>query len=220
MSVRHRLILVGKPAANNRQRRWPVSASAMAVLGWIASGSLATLTAQASPLADYGPAAELTGIAQWHNGPALRMADLRGKVVLINFWTYSCINCIRTLPYISQWHAQYQAQGLVAIGVHTPEFAYERDASRVAVAIARLRLLYPVAQDNRYATWHRYENRYWPASYLIDKGGRIRMKHFGEGNYAGTDGAIRQLLADGGPAKEGQDNTASFRSRLKREGSQ
>jgi thiol-disulfide isomerase/thioredoxin len=175
----------------------PISASAVVALGVLmASSGLATFTAQASTLADYGPAPEITGIQQWHNSPALSMASLRGKVVLVDFWTYSCINCIRTLPYVSKWHEQYKGQGLVVVGVHTPEFPYERDAKNVATAIQRFSLRYPVAQDNRYATWRDYGNQYWPASYLIDKQGRVRMKHFGEGNYAETESAIRQLLAE------------------------
>jgi thiol-disulfide isomerase/thioredoxin len=151
----------------------------------------------AASLPDYGPAPELAGITQWHNGPALSMASQRGKVVLVDFWTYACVNCIRTLPYVSKWYEQYKGQGLVVIGVHTPEFGYERDKDNVAKAIARFGLRYPVAQDNRYATWQAYDNQYWPAFYLVDRQGRIRLKHVGEGEYAQTEQAIRQLLQEG-----------------------
>jgi thiol-disulfide isomerase/thioredoxin len=171
--------------------------AALIRLGMLAAGAgLALPSARSSTMVDYGPAPEIGGIHQWHNSPALSVGALRGKVVLIDFWTYSCINCIRTLPYVRKWHETYKDQGLVIIGVHTPEFPYEKDVRNVARAIERYKLGYAVAQDNRYATWTNFDNEYWPAVYLIDKQGRVRMKHVGEGHYAETEKAIRTLLAE------------------------
>jgi hypothetical protein len=126
------------------------------------------------------------------------MAGLRGKVVLVDFWTYSCINCIRTLPYVEGWYQKYAAEGLVIVGVHTPEFAFEHDTGNVAAAIARFGITYPVAQDNEYSTWSAFGNEYWPADYLIDATGHIRSQHFGEGDYNQTESEIRALLAEAG----------------------
>jgi cytochrome c biogenesis protein CcdA/thiol-disulfide isomerase/thioredoxin len=145
-------------------------------------------------------APELTGIDHWLNSPPLTLAGLRGKVVLVDFWTYSCINCIRTLPYVEGWYEKYAADGFVVIGVHTPEFAFEHDTNNVAEAISRFGITYPVAQDNEYATWRAYSNHYWPADYLIDATGRIRDVHYGEGGYLETEQAIRDLLAEAGYA--------------------
>lgn len=167
-----------------------------AFFGFLAPLVLTLTSAHAATPADYGTAPELAGIGQWHNTPPLSMASLRGKVVLVDFWTYSCINCIHTLPYVSKWYEQYKDKGLVVIGVHTPEYPEERDKDKVARAIARHGLRYPVAQDNDYATWRAYGNQYWPAFYLVDRQGRIRVKRVGEGNYAETEGAIRQLLEE------------------------
>ncbi|MGZ6314081.1 MAG: cytochrome c biogenesis protein DipZ, partial [Candidatus Limnocylindrales bacterium] len=152
----------------------------------------------ASGLPDLGPAAEFTGIDSWLNSKPLTIAGLRGKVVLVDFWTYSCVNCIRTLPYVESWYQKYASQGLVIVGVHTPEFAFEHDAGNVAAAIARFGITYPVAQDNEYATWNAYANEYWPADYLIDATGHIRNAHFGEGDYVQTEDEIRALLAAAG----------------------
>lgn len=140
-------------------------------------------------------APEFAGIERWLNSQPLTMEGLRGKVVLIDFWTYSCINCINTLPYIKQWHDKYKDQGLVVVGVHTPEFPFEKSTANVQAAIKRFDIRYPVAQDNRYATWSAYHNRYWPALYLVDAEGRIVYQHFGEGQYAETEAAIRNALA-------------------------
>ena len=148
-----------------------------------------------------GPAApEFTGIDNWLNSGPLTIAGLRGKVVLVDFWTYSCVNCIRTLPYVEGWYQKYAAAGFVVVGVHTPEFAFEHDAGNVAAAIARFGITYPVAQDNEYATWTAYGNEYWPADYLIDATGHIRSTHFGEGDYNQTESEIRSLLAEAGAA--------------------
>jgi cytochrome c biogenesis protein CcdA/thiol-disulfide isomerase/thioredoxin len=154
--------------------------------------------APGSNLSDAGPAPDFTGIDHWLNSPPLTMPGLRGKVVLVDFWTYSCINCIRTLPYVEGWYQKYAADGFVVVGVHTPEFAFEHDTGNVAGAISRFGITYPVAQDNEYATWTGYQNEYWPADYLIDATGRIRVEHFGEGEYSQMEADIRALLADAG----------------------
>ena len=122
------------------------------------------------------------------------MQALRGKVVLIDFWTYTCINCLRTLPYVRAWDERYRDRGLVVVGVHTPEFGFEKDTANVRDAIARNHLRYPVAQDNDYGTWDAWGNQYWPAKYLVDRSGQVRYTHFGEGDYGATESAIRSLL--------------------------
>ncbi len=151
----------------------------------------------AEGLADYGAAPEFAGISGWLNSPPLTMAGLRGKVVLIDFWTYSCINCLRTLPYVTRWYDSYRARGLVVVGVHTPEFGFERSTANVRTATQRFGIRYPVAQDNGFATWKAYDNQFWPAEYLVDRDGRVVLKHFGEGRYDETENAIRSLLAAG-----------------------
>ncbi len=138
-----------------------------------------------------------TGIEHWINSEPLRMEDLRGKVVLVEFWTYSCINCIRVMPHVKQWHARYRDKGLVVVGVHTPEYGYERSTENVEAAVKRFGIAYPVAQDNGYRTWNAYGNRYWPALYLVDQDGRVVYRHFGEGDYARTEATIRQTLGLG-----------------------
>lgn len=145
-------------------------------------------------LAELGKAPDFKGIVGWINSPPLTIEELKGKVVLIDFWTYSCINCLRTLPYLESWYAKYKDAGLVMIGVHTPEFVFEKDLKNVAAAAGRLGVDYPIALDNDYQTWQAYRNNYWPAHYLIDKDGNIRMEHFGEGGYVETENAIRELL--------------------------
>ncbi len=144
-------------------------------------------------------AAELTGITKWLNtsGPET-LASLKGKVVLVDFWTYSCINCLRTLPHVEAWYNKYHSAGFEVIGVSTPEFAFEKDAGNVNSAIKRYGIPYPVALDNNYATWNAYNNEYWPAEYLIDSTGTIRRTEFGEGSYSQTEEAIRALLAQAG----------------------
>lgn len=145
-------------------------------------------------LGNYGPAPDFRGIFGWINSKPLHIQELKGKVVLVDFWTYSCINCLRTLPYIEKWDADYKDQGLVIVGVHTPEFEFEKDMQNVQEATKRLGITYPVALDNQYETWKAYHNHYWPAHYLIDQKGEIRMMHFGEGAYGETENGIRQLL--------------------------
>lgn len=146
----------------------------------------------------YPTAPELIPGGQWFNSPPLTMSQLRGKVVLVDFWTYTCINCIRTLPYIESWYKKYADKGLVIIGVHTPEFEFEKDSGNVAKAIKDFGITYPVMQDNNYATWNAYNNQYWPAKYFIDKDGKIRDTHFGEGNYDESEKLIQQLLTETG----------------------
>ncbi len=145
-------------------------------------------------LKNQGKAPEFIGIDKWLNSDPLTMQSLRGKVVLIDFWTYSCINCIRTLPYVTKWYDTYKDQGLVIVGVHTPEFAFEKVTKNVETAIKRYKINYPVAQDNDFATWNAYSNQYWPAHYLVDQQGNIVYTHFGEGKYEETENAIRSLL--------------------------
>ncbi|KVS14983.1 cytochrome c biogenesis protein DipZ [Burkholderia multivorans] len=140
----------------------------------------------------------LDGAVQWLNSPPLTAAALRGKVVLVDFWTYSCINCLRTLPYTNAWARKYARYGLVVIGVHAPEFAFERDIGNVKKAVRDLGIDYPVAIDNRYAIWRAFNNEYWPAHYFVDAQGRIRRHHFGEGEYAESERAIQSLLAEAG----------------------
>ncbi len=141
-------------------------------------------------------APELTGTQAWINSPPLKLSDLKGKVVIVDFWTYSCINCIRTLPYMNTWYQKYKDQGLVIIGVHTPEFAFEHELANVQKAVTDFGIQYPVVQDNNYSTWMAYNNEFWPAKYIIDKEGNIRYEHFGEGNYDETEMIIQDLLGE------------------------
>ena len=153
-----------------------------------------------------GKAPDFVGNSHWFNTPAnapLDLEGLRGKVVLIDFWTYTCINCIRTLPYLRAWDGRYRDRGLTIVGVHTPEFAFERETRNVERAIMQNRLRYPVAQDNDFSTWSAWGNQYWPAKYLIDSRGRVRYAHFGEGEYDKTEAAIRALLAEAGSDRLG-----------------
>lgn len=181
-------------------------------LGVVAVGSGNALALSSAASADSGilinplpqpkAAPELTGILQWLNTPPLTLAQLKGKVVLIDFWTYSCINCIRTLPYIKDWYAKYKNQGLVVIGVHTPEFAFEGKAENVDAALKKFGITYPVALDNNFGTWNAFANQYWPAHYLINKNGQIVYTHFGEGHYDVTEHNIRTLLGLTGPVEK------------------
>ncbi|MDB5692646.1 MAG: Cytochrome c biosis protein transrane region [Alphaproteobacteria bacterium] len=146
---------------------------------------------------------ELAGASVWLNSPPLTRESLRGKVVLVDFWTYSCINCLRSIPYVKAWDERYRRDGLVVIGVHAPEFAFERDVDNVRKAVADLGIAYPVALDNDYALWRAFQNNYWPAHYFIDAQGRVRYHHYGEGDYAGSERVIRQLLAEAGHVPAG-----------------
>ncbi|CAG4903955.1 cytochrome c biogenesis protein DipZ [Paraburkholderia gardini] len=152
------------------------------------------------PLPVEGVLPSLNGAVQWLNSPPLSAQSLRGKVVLIDFWTYSCINCLRSLPYVKAWAEKYKDQGLVVIGVHAPEFAFERNIDNVKKAVHDLGVDYPVAIDNNYAIWRSLNNQYWPAHYFVDAQGRIRYHHFGEGDYAQSEKVIQQLLTEAGHA--------------------
>ena len=166
-------------------------------------GQLADCTEGADALQRCGPAPAITGITQWLNTPGggpIDLASLRGKVVLIDFWAYSCINCQRAIPHAVDWYNRYRDDGFVVIGVHTPEYAFERVAGNVASGAAGLHITYPIALDNDYATWNSYQNLYWPAEYLIDANGIVRHTKFGEGDYDTAEKLIRQLLTDANPA--------------------
>ena len=163
--------------------------------------SQATLLAAAQTLRALGPAPEFTETQRWFNTPGdrpLSLAALRGHVVLVDFWTYTCINCIRTLPYLKAWDSAYRRDGLTVVGVETPEFSFEHDAGNVENAISQFGLRYPVVQDNNMGTWNAYGNQYWPADYLIDASGQVRYTAVGEGDYGKTETAIRALLAEAG----------------------
>ncbi len=164
-------------------------------------------------LGDYGPAPEFVTSGNWFNTEGiaaasgqmaqgsslpLSLAALRGKVVVVDFWTYSCVNCVRTLPYLRAWYEAYRDKGLVIVGVHTPEFEFEKNTSNVARAIRDLKVTWPVVQDNDYAQWNSYSNQYWPAHYFIDAKGRVRYFHFGEGDYDVGEKVIQELLAESG----------------------
>ncbi len=171
------------------------------------SASQASLLAIAAGLKNVGTAPEFTDTENWFNTPGnrpLSLASLRGRVVLVDFWTYTCINSIRTLPYLKAWDATYRGQGLTIVGVETPEFSFERDASNVASAISQFGVKYPVVQDNEMGTWNAYGNEYWPADYLIDAQGHVRYATFGEGDYDKTETAIRALLAEAGAQVGGE----------------
>lgn len=164
----------------------------------IAVASVDTAKTFRSDLPVEGAAPSLDGAVAWLNSPPLDMAALRGKVVLVDFWTYSCINCIRTAPYVRAWAEKYADKGLVVIGVHAPEFAFEKKIDNVKKAVSSFKIGYPVAVDNDYRIWRAFQNSYWPAHYLIDAEGQIRYRHFGEGNYAETEQAIQDLLREAG----------------------
>jgi cytochrome c biogenesis protein CcdA/thiol-disulfide isomerase/thioredoxin len=173
-----------------------------------AKSNLGHLNGTKSPAKKYVAAPEIQGISSWINSSPLTMEALRGKVVLVDFWTYSCINCLRTLPYLKSWYTRYSKDGLVILGVHSPEFAFEHDRGNVQAAVKRLGIRWPVALDNDFATWTAYRNQYWPADYLIDREGRLRDAHFGEGDYTRTESEIRTLLATSlPPALDEPDRT-------------
>ncbi|HCV97596.1 MAG TPA: cytochrome C biogenesis protein [Stenotrophomonas sp.] len=166
-----------------------------------AGGSMMMMAANApagAPLPVEGTLPSLAGATDWLNSAPLSAEALRGKVVLVDFWTYSCINCLRAMPYVREWAERYRDHGLVVIGVHAPEFAFERSLGNVQRAVKDLKVTYPVAIDNDFAIWRGFNNRYWPAHYFIDAQGRIRAHHFGEGNYAQSEQIIRQLLREAG----------------------
>jgi thiol-disulfide isomerase/thioredoxin len=148
-----------------------------------------------SPLPTLYPAPEFTGLANWINSEEIKsMQELRGKVVLMDFWTYSCFNCVNTFPHVQGWHEKFADQGLVVLGIHAPEFDFERNSTNVKNAVKKHGLTYPIALDNGFKLWRAYKNRYWPAFYLIDKQGMVRYTHFGEGRYKEMEAAIASLL--------------------------
>jgi cytochrome c biogenesis protein CcdA/thiol-disulfide isomerase/thioredoxin len=163
---------------------------------------------QTPALPDEGPMPELSGAVAWLNSPPLTRDSLRGKVVVVDFWTYSCINCLRALPYVEGWAAKYKDAGLVVIGVHTPEFAFEKERSNVEQAVRDLKITYPVAIDSNYKIWQAFHNEYWPAHYFIDGKGQIRHHHFGEGEYDESERVIQELLKENG-AKSLADGTVN-----------
>ncbi|MEN4950889.1 cytochrome c biogenesis protein DipZ [Stenotrophomonas sp. TWI819] len=166
---------------------------------------MSTAGAPGQPLPVEGTLPSLAGATGWLNSPPLDAPALRGKVVLVDFWTYSCINCLRAMPYVREWAERYRDHGLVVIGVHAPEFAFERNLTNVQRAVKDLKVTYPVAIDNDFAIWRGFNNKYWPAHYFIDAQGRIRAHHFGEGNYAQSEQIIRQLLREAGNTLPGDD---------------
>lgn len=166
-----------------------------------ADGAMSVADKAADTLPVEGNLPPLDGAVQWLNSPPLDAQALKGKVVLVDFWTYSCINCLRTLPYLKAWAEKYRDQGLVVIGVHAPEFAFERNVGNVSKAMKDLGINYPVAIDNEFRIWRAFNNEYWPAHYFADAQGRIRYHHFGEGAYAESERVIQQLLREAGAAK-------------------
>ncbi|HEX7235957.1 MAG TPA: cytochrome c biogenesis protein DipZ [Gammaproteobacteria bacterium] len=174
----------------------------------MAGGAMMSARGAAGALPVEGVMPPLDGVTQWLSSEPLTRESLRGKVVLVDFWTYSCINCIRALPYVKAWHEKYRDRGLVVVGVHAPEFAFEKDLGNVRREVERLGIEYPVAVDNDYAVWRAFGNQYWPAHYFIDAMGNIRHKHFGEGEYDVSERVIQQLLAEAGNAAVASDLVA------------
>jgi thiol-disulfide isomerase/thioredoxin len=194
-----------KPSQNKARSRLPYIASALAILlvvtfayGITHSTSLSGLLSGGALESGTSPAPDFKGIVDWENSSPLTLSDLKGKVVLVDFWTYSCINCQNTFPYLRKWYEAYKDQGLVIVGVHSPEFDFEKNISNVRQAVKHYNVLWPVAVDSNHETWDAYKNQYWPAEYLIDKNGIVRDIHLGEGNYDLTEKSIRTLLAETG----------------------
>jgi thiol-disulfide isomerase/thioredoxin len=171
------------------------------LIGELSSILPTVLAARSDPrslLADDGPMPDFNGGVAWFNSAPVNSRSLRGKVVLVNFWTYTCINSLRALPYVKGWATKYQEAGLVVIGVHTPEFSFEKQQSNVEAALGDLRVTYPVVMDNNYRIWQDFSNQYWPALYIVDAKGRIRYEHFGEGGYGASERVIQELLKENG----------------------
>ena len=172
------------------------------ILALLLSAMLASTSAGTGTLQDFGPAPELRDISGWINSKPLAISRQRGKVVLLKFWTFSCVNCVHTLPATQQWYDRFHDQGLEIIAVHTPELPDERVPANIARAVQQRNITYPVALDPKFATWNAYRNHYWPALYLIDARGHIRYTHIGEGAYAETEQAIQRLLRERKPQPE------------------
>ena len=192
-----------EPLALQEQPSAPAAAVGIQEQASVPAALMATKSATANAdrrvggsVGDLAP--EFGGIEAWINGGPLTMEELRGRVVLIDFWTYTCINCIHTFPFLKEMHARYADDGLVIVGVHSPEFEFEKSYDNVVEATQKDALVWTMAQDNDFITWRRYNNRYWPAEYLVDKDGVVRYTHFGEGAYAETEDVIRELLAETG----------------------
>jgi cytochrome c biogenesis protein CcdA/thiol-disulfide isomerase/thioredoxin len=185
-------------AMSNSNMAMSNSTMAMAKSGGDGHAMMMSGAKPAGDLPVEGEIPSFAGATLWLNSPPLTAAALRGKVVMVDFWTYSCINCLRALPFVQGWYDKYKDHGLVVIGVHAPEFAFEKDPANVRRAVADLKVTYPVALDNDYAIWQAFNNQYWPAHYFIDATGRIRGHHFGEGNYDESEQIIRRLLTDAG----------------------
>jgi thiol-disulfide isomerase/thioredoxin len=179
-----------------------LAAAAAIVAASLASTAIPCLSEEVArdPAAPFTVAAaqdtapNFAGISNWFNSAPLNIADLRGKVVLVDFWTYGCVNCVNTLPHVTELYAKYKDRGLVVIGIHTPEFPFERSASNVQAALKRHGITYPVAQDNDLQTWNAWRNQYWPAQYIVDQSGKIVFQHDGEGQYEQLDRTIARLL--------------------------
>ena len=191
----------------NRERRRFIG-SAAAALGAARLGVIGSAVQQMACAAlterDEGVLPALTGATEWLNSPPLTPAGLRGKVVLVDFWTYTCVNWLRTLPYVRAWAEKYREQGLVVIGAHTPEFPFEKDIDNVRWAVKEMNVGYPVAVDSDYGVWRAFDNNYWPAVYVADANGRIRYHHFGEGAYDETERVIQRLLKENGRTTDNQ----------------
>jgi thiol-disulfide isomerase/thioredoxin len=178
-----------------------LATSGARVAAWVANLAPTANAAESQrALPDEGPLPDLGGAVAWLNSAPLSDKSLRGKVVLVNFWTYSCINSLRPLPYVKSWEAKYKDAGLVVIGVHTPEFSFEKERANVANALRDLKVTYPVPLDSNYGIWEAFNNEYWPAFYIIDAKGRIRYHHFGEGEYSESERVIQELLKENGAA--------------------
>jgi thiol-disulfide isomerase/thioredoxin len=176
-------------------RSLAVSAAVVALcLTGVASPALSGEVAPYTIAAMQDTAPNFAGISNWFNSAPLNIADLRGKVVLIDFWTYGCVNCVNTLPHVTELYAKYKDRGLVVVGVHTPEFPFEKSAANVQAALKRHGITYPVAQDNDSQTWNAWHNQYWPAQYIVDQSGKIVFQHDGEGQYEQLDRTIAHLL--------------------------
>jgi thiol-disulfide isomerase/thioredoxin len=166
-----------------------LAAAAAAAPGFAGDASLPSQLAEARAMAP-----NFVGISKWFNSDPLSISDLRGKVVLVDFWTYGCYNCVNTLPYVTKLYETYKDKGLVVVGIHTPEFPFERSAGNVQAALKRHGITYPVAQDNDSATWNAWRNQYWPAQYIVDQRGNIVFSHDGEGQYDEIERTVRRLL--------------------------
>jgi len=202
------------PDSFNQERRRFIGTAAAALgaarLGVIGS-ALQQMACAALTERDEGVLPSLGGATEWLNSPPLTPAGLRGKIVLVDFWTYTCINWLRTLPYVRAWADKYRDQGLVVIGAHTPEFPFEKDIDNVRWAAKEMDVRYPIAVDSDYGVWRAFDNNYWPAAYIADANGRIRFHHFGEGNYDGIERGIQRLLGDSGRTIDKQLVTVSPR---------